>query len=517
MIQRFEKWFLAPRSDETNDTSSRSNVPPVIPRMDSASQPPPLPESWHLETPLLDLTNDPRDVWRIRDACEGTQIFGATGSGKTSGSGRALAHAFLENGFGGLVLCAKNDEPEVWARYAVETGREKDLIFFSREHFNFLQYEAMRPGAGAGQTENLVMLFMQIAEIANQKHGFASSDDYWERAVKQLLRNAVDLLLIARGALTLPELFDIIRTAPQDNEESKSEAWQKESLCFAYLRQAETKASENPELQPEYQLTAKYWMQEFPRMDNRPRSSIVSLFTTLADSFLRGTLRKLFSTDTTVIPEHTTLGRIIVVDLPVKEWSELGQYAGVLMKFMTQKSLERREVRISDPRPVFIWADEAHYFSTAYDQVFQTTARSSRACSVYLTQNYSNYLSALGGENGRPRVDSLLGNLQTKIFHQNGDAVTNKWAAEAIGRRIHYRYGSSTTQSVSIQGYSTADSESEQQVLDYDVEPRTFTTLRKGGPASQFLVEAIVYQSGRKWSTGQTCLRTFFAQKYAHP
>jgi hypothetical protein len=81
------------------------------------------------------------------------------------------------------------------------------------------------------------------------------------------------------------------------------------------------------------------------------------------------------------------------VDLPVKEWGELGQYVAVLIKFMTQKALERRPA--DDLRPVFIWADEAHYFATAYDQIFQTTARASRACTVYLTQSYSNYRGPL--------------------------------------------------------------------------------------------------------------------------
>jgi hypothetical protein len=347
MIERLEKLFLAPRRPLP------AAAPPIIPQ-----------EEWGLDAPLLRLSDDPRDVWRIRDACEGTQVFGATGSGKTTGSGQALARAFLRNDFGGLVLCAKPDEPELWQRYALETGRAADMVLFSREQFNFLQYEANRPGAGAGQTENLVALFMQIAEIANQKHGLGPADDYWERAVKQLLRNAVDLLLIARGAVTLPDLFDIIRAAPQDAEETKSETWRNESACFACIQQAEAKARGNAEVQPEFQLTRNYWLQEFPRMDNRPRSSIVSLFTTLADCFLRGALRKLFSSGTTVIPDQTVLGRVIIVDLPVKEWSELGQYAGVLMKFMTQKGLERRADR--EARPVFIWADEAHHFSTGY-------------------------------------------------------------------------------------------------------------------------------------------------------
>jgi len=253
-------------------------------------------------------------------------------------------------------------------------------------------------------------------------------------------------------------------------------------------------------------MTAKYWLEEFPRMDNRPRSSIVSLFTTLADSFLRGKLRKLFSSETTVIPDHTTLGKIIIVDLPIKEWGELGQYAAVLMKFMTQKALERRSA--NDVRPVFIWADEAHYFTTAYDQIFQTTARAARACTVYLTQSYSNYLSALGGDSARPRVDSLLGNLQTKIFHQNGDTATNNWAAEAIGRKLQYRLSSSTTEG----HQSSSRTESEQQVIDLELQAREFTTLWKGGTQHHNFVQGIVFQGGRKWSNGKIWKRVVFPQ-----
>jgi hypothetical protein len=43
----------------------------------------------------------------IADAQAGVSVMGATGSGKTSGPGALLARAYLKNGFGGLVLCAK--------------------------------------------------------------------------------------------------------------------------------------------------------------------------------------------------------------------------------------------------------------------------------------------------------------------------------------------------------------------------------------------------------------------------
>ena len=89
------------------------------------------------------------DTWTIRDACEGVQIFGAIGSGKTSGSGAAIAKAFLNSGFGGLVLCAKPEERQLWQQYARETGREAHLFIFSPDHawrFNFLDYELRREG-----------------------------------------------------------------------------------------------------------------------------------------------------------------------------------------------------------------------------------------------------------------------------------------------------------------------------------------------------------------------------------
>jgi len=65
--------FLGLRRPKENDGPS----PPVLP--------------WSLDAPLFHFSGHFHDTWRIRDACEGPQVFGATGSGKTSGSGRALA------------------------------------------------------------------------------------------------------------------------------------------------------------------------------------------------------------------------------------------------------------------------------------------------------------------------------------------------------------------------------------------------------------------------------------------
>jgi hypothetical protein len=59
-------------------------------------------------------TNLPENYWSLNDAFQGVQILGGTGSGKSSGSGQALARAFLEANLGGLVLTAKTDEVFAW-------------------------------------------------------------------------------------------------------------------------------------------------------------------------------------------------------------------------------------------------------------------------------------------------------------------------------------------------------------------------------------------------------------------
>jgi hypothetical protein len=128
------------------------------------------------------------EPFTIRDACEGVQIFGGIGSGKTSGSGAALARSFLRAGFGGLVLCAKKDEMDTWLEYARQTGREKSILIFDTSGkftFPFLQYEIEREGEGAGYTENLVRLFTTVYEAISRGDSGGGSDPYWTRAMQR--------------------------------------------------------------------------------------------------------------------------------------------------------------------------------------------------------------------------------------------------------------------------------------------------------------------------------------------
>src|ERR1019366_7350407 len=142
----------------------------------------------------------------IADAQTGVAVFGATGSGKTSGPGQLLARAYLRAGFGGLVLCAKVDERAQWDAWAKAAGgRGDDLVYVDASgaaRFNFLEWEAGKATEGAGYTINVVALLDEIAGAtdtgAGAGDGGGGGDNaFFRSAHRHLLTNLVELPMLA--------------------------------------------------------------------------------------------------------------------------------------------------------------------------------------------------------------------------------------------------------------------------------------------------------------------------------
>ncbi|MDF1816565.1 MAG: hypothetical protein P1V20_30465 [Verrucomicrobiales bacterium] len=467
----------------------------------------------------------PQNYWSLRDAFEGVQVFGGTGSGKSSGSGQSLARAFLSSNLGGLVLTAKTDEAAAWREMAASEGRENDIIEVTHDgtyQFNFLRYELTRPGAGAGQVESLVNLFCAVLESAEKRQGnLGGGDAYWNRALRQLLRNSIDLAIMALEDVSLTSLYKIITTAPVTIEQVNDEDWRNNSVCFALIDTAKEKQL-SPEKTKDLEIVEAYFLYEFAGLAQETRSVIVSTFTSMADCFLRGTLRKLFCEGLNYSPEDCFNGKIIILNLPVKEFNELGGFAQILFKYVWQRAVERRipqgisrEDAQATIRPVFLFADESQFFCNSNDALFQSTARSSRACTVYLTQNLPTYFSAFGGGNGRHETESFVANLQTKIAHSNGDPVTNLFIADSIGRTRQIQLSGGTSDGVSQLGKPNYNQTAGgNMVYEYPVQPAEFTTLETGGPDHDFFVGAIIFQGGRKWYPDGKSSRNYIRHKF---
>ncbi len=511
-----------------------------------------------------EIMNFEGNSWTTRDASTGLICFGMTGSGKSSGPLRSIAIRFLELGYGGIVFCAKPDECETWETYAKETNRSKDILKLSKETFSFLDYEFSRPAEeGGGQVENVVAIFLEVVKITKDKKSGGTNDEYWQNAIKQFLRNTISLLVLAREPVTLPNIKAAIDTALRSNEmaENLKEYYRKfgdfcETDCLKVNREteeefdnalrefAESYRQEKGEALnkqvietaqqycnklmmksifydnihcPDFELAQNYFMIEFPQLDERTRSNTISSFTVLADSMLRGEFLRCFGSDSSslVMEDMYRKGKILIVDQDVKRHGMVGQMTAAIIKLCFEKMIERREdITDSNALPVFLWGDECQFFALDYDQKFQTTARSSRTLTVYATQNLDNLYDGYGKE----KANSLIGNLGTKIFCQNGDHTTNKWAADSVGQEVLRRHSQNIgdSKSGSMKGdYNKSDNYSEgwSEQKDYKVDIVNFTTLQTGGPRGQCKVGYIFWQSGRVLKNGDVYVRGAINQK----
>ncbi len=480
------------------------------------------PGRWPLDLELLRWTRD--EPFTLEDACKGVQVWGMTGSGKSSGSGKCLALSYLRAGFGGLVLCAKPGEADTWRGYARAAGREAYLVVFSPTspwRYDFLDYELQRPGAGAGLTENLLQLFVTVAEVAGRGSGKGGRDDegYWQRALQQLLRNAIDLLVAATGRVSVPDLYRLVVSAPASFDQVASAAWQARSFCWECLRTGDA-APKTGYRGHDFSVAADYFLVEYPGLSEKTRSVVVSSFTSMADALNRGVLRELFGTATNVTPDDCLAGKVVVVDLNVKEYDAVGRYAAAVWKSQFQRAVERRAAGEADPRPCFLFADESQLFTGRQDALFQTTARSARCCTVYLTQNLSNYLSAYAGEAGDADARSLLGNLTTHVVHALGDSATAEFVADLIGRSKQWFSNGSVTH----QPYHPLDdlwgggggqsSGGYSESFEYEVQPSELCRMATGGAECGYQVGALVWRGGRPFrSTGKSYVWTSFNQR----
>jgi hypothetical protein len=242
------------------------------------------------------------------------------------------------------------------------------------------------------------------------------------------------------------------------------------------------------------------------------------------------------------------------VDFPLKIWQRGGILAQHIFKYSWMRAMERRPKK--EPlRPVFLWGDEYQLFISSYDNEFSSTARSSRVCTVYLTQSVPALKDAVKGTAAKDTVDTLLNNFQTRIIHTCLDDVTQKWASDTIGKGLQWRYSEQKNSSTNegegeAEGETTGAGEgiakhangggrnlsssegrnrgrskskgrvagegaSRQQVMDYYLQPAFFaSSLRMGDKVNKFIVDGVVLVGGKTWEyTGKPFLIASFSQK----
>lgn len=467
-----------------------------------------------IDQPILKLTE--QDNLTPRHAFEGIAIFGSIGSGKTSGSGQNLALNYLRSGFGGIVMCAKEDEFMLWAKYCEKAGRLGDLYHIgrnSKEMFNFLDYESKRTDSGAGITHNIASTLMTVMK-AGEPEGDEKDKSFWDGTMRSLLIHSIDLCNLVKNDLLFKDISAIINSAPTTVEELNDIHWRSQSFCFKMMKRASEIINALPVSTSTDQMYLKlrkvedFFLTTWVNLSPKTRSIVEQIFLNFSHRFLSEPLYSIFCKGTSITPDDTLKGKIIVLDLPYLIYEQAGRDAQILFKYIWQRAMQRRQID-SNSRPVFLWADEAHLFLHEHDVDHQSTARAFRACTVYISQNLPNYyIHAGAGQQGRNRIEALLGNMGTKIFHANSCIQTNQYASDTVGKIRTWKanQGASFGEKVS---YNQGSSET----VDYVIQPSEFATLKTGGDTNDFITEAIIHRQGAPFKFSKTnYIRKYFSQ-----
>ncbi len=472
------------------------------------------------------------DQWTLRNAVEGAQIFGGIGSGKTSGSGAMIAKKYLSLGFGGLILTVKTDEKDLWVKYCKETNRLDDLCIIEpggSQSFDFLDYEYNRSGDGAGLTDNIVNVLKTVINASQMESMGRQNEAFWEDAMDMLLFNTIDLCTLAYQSIHIDHLYNIVHSLPKDLAEVEHPTKEARGSFTRFLNETKLAIGVRVEQRrkevlkkdpysiyelkadPEiilYKKAEQYFLYDFPGLSDRTRSVIEHMFLGLLFRLTREPVRSLLCSDNpNLSPDDCLKGKIILINLPVKLYDKVGRDAQILFKYIWQRAMERRTIS-ANSTPVILWADEAQNFLHPHDMDYQATARSSKVCTVYLTQNLPNYFAHMGGQGSEYKVKSFLGTMGTKIFHANADMETNKYAADLIGTEVKWQANESMqiTDKMSL-------SEGQSEHRDYIIQPENFTMMRTGGTLNNLIVDGRIHRQGLPWfSTGRNDRKISFKQ-----
>lgn len=497
-----------------------------------------------LDTVLLDLsTPEYSSSWTTRNAVEGVQIFGGIGSGKTSGSGKTLALKYLSNGFGGLVLTAKHEEKALWQKYCRIADRQQDLIIVepgAGYYFNFLEYESTV--SGKSFTANIVQVLKTVIATGNGPQDKKGDDGFWEGALDMLLSNTVDLCLLAYGRVTVQDLYEIAQSAPKrpltdnntetgskqqtenafrkayniamDKVQEQVNTW-KAGLKREYLDRFKTNAEFTKAASdhlPDVRLMGfinNFFTDSYRNMAEKTRSIVDFYMVGFLYGLLRDPVYSLFCRyHSNFTPEDSLNGKIILINLPVKDHYKVGKDTQVMFKYIWQRAMERRRIE-ENGRPVFLWADEAQHFLHEHDAEYQATARSSRIATVYISQNLPNYFGNMGGRDGEYKVKSFLGTLGTKIFHANADIETNKYASDLMGEG----WQKDESEAISTTEGKTSHTNTVTARLQKNIRPELFGILKTGGPDNNWVVTGYVHVQGKKFSNGFNYKKIIIHQK----
>lgn len=434
------------------------------------------------------------DPCRVEDMLRSGCAFGQTGSGKSSGVGRAVARALV--GYAnsaGLIIGSKPEDKEWWQEIFAEARRQGDLLIIEPggHRCNVLDYE-MKRGA---DTRDLTQFLMTIAETVNGHTSGGTRDPFWIEQQRRQIFNAIEVVKTGTGKLDPWDLHLFLDGAAVNGEELNSDTW-KAGFHYKTLQAAYANATSEIS-QHDNRLARQYFCSELVRMNDRTRSSIAAGVMGLLHLLNTGISRYLISTETTVSPAVMEDRKWVMVNMPIVAGDATSTVVNAAIKLAWQREILKRKVGPGDPI-VGIYCDEFPKVANSYDTAFLAECRSHRGFMFTLAQSLPGLIEALGGD--KHAAAALLCNQYLKIFHLIGDAETADFASSLLGLQRETIIGGSEQPGRTVadelfgqSALAASFNESYQPVL----QPAALLGgLRTGGKSHRNTVDGILIRQG---------------------
>ena len=405
----------------------------------------------------------------------------------------------------------------MWQNTFADSRQSHRLLVFDADksplRFNFLE-EAGRHG---GDTREITKCITTIGESlrGGERGNGGENAAFFVTQQERMIHHAVEILKTARGTVTSADLHQFISSAAHNGQQLADPTWRKgfHSKCIETAFKSEKSSQGAHDLQQ----AVDYYLQEYPGMADRTRSSILAgVFGTLF-VFNNGMVHERVSTASNFSFEDMRRKRQwLLVNVAPSVYGDSGAFIGAGFKYLMQRFVLRTAAKRGDPIHV-TWCDEAQSWSNQFDADYIAQCRSHRGCMIYLTQSLQSFKTAMKSDNAEQQTLSLLGNFGHRIVHALGDVETAEWASKALGMKLESHIGGSTQPCESVYDELFGNTQSTSSFsTQYEpvLQPGVFMNgLRSGGPANRFMCDAIVIRPGMPFSTGENWLRVAFSQR----
>ncbi|WP_422929666.1 type IV secretory system conjugative DNA transfer family protein [Singulisphaera sp. PoT] len=462
-----------------------------------------------LESALLHWSK--KDAFVVRDLVRSVFIGGQTGSGKSSGSGKALMRAIVGHpNTGGLFIASKPEDKDDIERIFSGAGRSGDLYVIepAGEYRCNILDEELKNGA---DTRQLTQCMVTIQETLGRASG-DGQDPFWKEQNRRQIFNAIEIVKAATGRCDPWDVQRFIGGAASTVEEMADAAWR--GGFHARLSRAAYGRSKSAIEQHDCELATQYWTGEIPRLNDRTRSSINAGVMGLLHVFNTGVVRDLIASTTNLSPSVMADRKWILVNMPIVAGDASATVVNCGIKYVVQRQILRRKAS-PDGATLVIWCDEFQKVANSYDAAFLAECRSHLGCMVVLTQSIHSMYESVGGRAGQHQANALMTNFGHKIIHTLGDSESAEYFSSLLGKRLEAMPGGSDggykgmgDELFGDGGFRGSFSQNYQPVL----QPGVFLSgLRSGGAGKA--VDGIVIRTGEPFSTGDNYLRVAFKQE----